>query len=97
MPIEISQVISLLSLIIAAAALYRNAKGDTKASAGELTTVIVKLENIQEDIKEVKNELKDLRKEIDETKLRVVGVERNYDELERRMLKLEEEIQNVRH
>lgn len=67
-PIEVSHVISLCSLLIAAFALYRNIKGDTKTDAGQLTTLIVKLETIGDDTKEIKNDIKDVKSDMDRMK-----------------------------
>ena len=75
MPIEITQLVSILSLLIAAIALARNFKLDTKSDQTELTTVIVKLENINDNIKEVKIYMKDIISDIDKVKERLTAVE----------------------
>lgn len=75
MPIEITQLVSILSLLIAAIALARNFKLDTKSDQTELTTVIVKLENINDNIKEVKIDMKDIISDIDKVKERLTAVE----------------------
>ena len=66
--LEFSHVISALSLLIAAFALYRNVKGDTKQDAGQLTTLIVKLEAINNDTKEIKSDIKDVKSDVDKMK-----------------------------
>ena len=68
MPVEIAQLLSIISVLIAAAALYRNIKGDTKQDAGQLTTLIVKLETIGDDTKEIKNDIKDVKADMDRMK-----------------------------
>ena len=75
MPIEITQLVSILSLLIAAIALARNLRLDTKSDQTELTTVIVKLENINDNIKEVKIDMKDIISDIDKVKERLTAVE----------------------
>ena len=67
-PLEISHVISLCSLLIAAFALYRNIRGDTRTDAGQLTTLIVKLEGIAGDTKEIKSDMKDVKSDMDRMK-----------------------------
>ena len=51
--ISLSQVLPIASLLIAAAALWRNLKGDNKADQAAMTTVIVKLETIIENVKDL--------------------------------------------
>ena len=75
MPIELAQVLPILSIIIAAFALYRNVKGDTKQDVGQLTTLIVKLESIGDDVKEVKNDIKDVKVDIDKMKEKITLAE----------------------
>ena len=75
MPIEITQLMSILSLLIAAIALARNFKLDTKSDQTVLTTVIVKLEAINDNIKEVKIDMRDAKTDMDKVKERVTAVE----------------------
>ena len=75
MPLEITQLVSVLSFLVAAFALARNLKLDTKSDQTELTTVIVKLENINDNIKEVKNDMKDVKNDMDKIKERLTAVE----------------------
>lgn len=75
MPIEITQLVSILSLLIAAVALARNLKLDTKSDQTELTTVIVKLETINENIKDVKADMKDVKADMDKIRERLTAVE----------------------
>lgn len=67
-PLEVSHVISACSLLIAVFALYRNIKGDTKTDAGQLTTLIVKLEGIADDTKEIKGDIKEVKSDMDRMK-----------------------------
>ena len=70
----------------------RNQKTDDKKEATELTTVIVKLENIGDDTKEIKNELRSIRTEVSELRERVIITEQatralhqRVDNMEKRM------------
>ncbi len=68
MPIELTQLLSIISCVVAVLALYRNFKGDTKTDVGQLTTLIVKLEAIGEDTKEIKSDIKDVKADMDKMK-----------------------------
>lgn len=71
----LGEVLPIISLLIAAAALIRNIKGDVKTDQTELTTVIVKLETINENIKDVKADMKDVKVDMDKIKERLTSVE----------------------
>ena len=75
--LTITQIIPVLSLLIAALALYRNVKGDTKQDAGQMTEVIVKLETINENVKDVKSDMKDVKAEVEKMKERIIVVEQS--------------------
>lgn len=75
MPIEVTQLVSVLSFLVAAFALGRNLKSDVKSDQTELTTVIVKLETINDNIKEVKVDMKDVKSDMDKVKERLTAVE----------------------
>ena len=93
MPIEITQLVSILSLLIAAFALARNLKLDTKSDQTELTTVIVKLENINDNIKEVKIDMKDIISDMDKVKERLTAVEASAKSAHKRIDSLHNEHQ----
>ena len=90
MTIEITQIISALSLLIAAVALFRNLKGDTKADTSQVATMIAKLEMISDDIKEIKNDLKDVKMDIDNLKEKVVLLEASSKQAHKRIDYLQE-------
>ena len=79
MTIEIAVVISLLSLLFSicfgVANLKRNNKNDAKMDQSQLTTVIVKLENIGNDITEMKGDLRDVKEDLKNHSERLVKVE----------------------
>lgn len=74
---ELTQLIPVLSLLIAAFALFRNVKGDTKTDAGQMMEVIVKLETINENVKEVKADMKDVKSDVERMKERLIVVEQS--------------------
>jgi len=79
MTIEVALVISAISLAFGiysgVANLKRNSKTDTKADTAQLTTVIVKLENIGNDISEIKNDLRDVKADVKDHGNRIVKLE----------------------
>ena len=85
MPIELTQVISVLSFLVAAFALGRNLKGDAKADGGQMMEVIVKLETINENVKEVKADMKDVKTDIDRIKERLIVVEQSVKSAHKRI------------
>lgn len=77
MPLEFTQILSLLSFLVAAIALSRNLKGDVKNDAGQQTEIIVKLETINENVKEMKTDVKDVKNDMEKMKERLVIVEQS--------------------
>lgn len=73
----ISEVLPLLAIIISAVALFRNNKADTKQDAGQMMEIIVKLETINENVKEVKTDMKDAKADMEKVKERLVIVEQS--------------------
>jgi len=73
----ISEVLPLLAIIISAVALFRNNKADTKQDAGQMMEIIVKLETINENVKEVKADMKDVKADMEKVKERLVIVEQS--------------------
>lgn len=68
MTVEIAVLVSLLSLAFTiyqgVANMKRNKAVDDKNEASEMTTVIVKLENISKDTHEIKSDMKDVKSEV---------------------------------
>lgn len=92
--ISLSQVLPIASLLIAAAALWRNLKGDNKADQAAMTTVIVKLETIIENVKDLKNDFKELKAENEDIKERLTAVEASAKSAHKRIDGLENENRN---
>lgn len=91
--IEMSTLLSVLAVVIAGVGLYLNwkkgNKADNQKEAAEITTVIVKLENISNDTKEIKNELRNVRNEVGELRERVIIAEQAAKSLHKRVDNLE--------
>lgn len=70
MTLELSIVISVLSVSFALYSgisnLKRNDKKDTAEETAQLTTVIVKLENIGDGVSEIKSDMKNVKGEVQE-------------------------------
>lgn len=79
MTIEIALVISTLSLVFGiyqgVSNLKRNNKQDAKTDSAQLTTVIVKLENIGNDINEIKTDVRDVKADIKDHSERLIRLE----------------------
>lgn len=92
--IEISTLISVFAVVIAGIGTFANLKkgnkSESKAEAAETATVIVKLENIGNDTKEIKNELRNIRSEVGELRERVIIAEQAAKSLHHRVDSLEQ-------
>jgi len=69
--------------------LRRNQKLDDKKDATEMTTVIVKLENISIGISEIKNEMANVKNDIRESRERLIKVEESAKQAHKRLDVLE--------
>lgn len=89
MPIELQIFLSTASCMIAAAALWRNVKGDSKSDGAQISEILVKIELMQSDLKEIKadfkTEVKGLRADIEQIKERVVKVEQSTSSAHKRI------------
>ena len=79
MTIELSLVITMISVSFAVIsgviAMRRNNRTEDTANAAQITTVIVKLENIADDIKEIKENIRGVEEKIQQLDRRVTIVE----------------------
>lgn len=79
MSVEVALLISGISVAFGIYAgivnLRRNQAADTKADASQMTTVIVKLENIDTGIKEIKDEMSNVKNDVKECRERIIKVE----------------------
>lgn len=98
MKIEVPVLISLLSLIVAATMciinltnLKRSRSHDTRQEAIELTTLLVKLENISNGVNEIKSNMRDMENDNKELRDRLIVVEQQAKSAHRRLDAMEEE------
>ena len=79
MTVNPSLLLSLLSLVLSAAVglfgIRRSRRSDDRADSAQLTTVIVKLENIGKDVSEMKTDLKDVRDDVKDHGERIIRLE----------------------
>jgi len=89
MTIEVALLISGVSVAFGIFAgisnLRRNQKLDDKRDATEMTTVIVKLENISNGITEIKSEINNVKKDIKEDRERIIRVEESVKQAHKRI------------
>jgi peptidoglycan hydrolase CwlO-like protein len=89
MTVEVSLLISGISLALAIylgiSNLKRTEKSDAKSDASQMTTVIVKLENIGTGITEIKNEMNNVKNEVKESRERIIKVEESSKQAHKRM------------
>ena len=79
MTIEVALVISALSLAFGiyqgGSNIKRNQRTDDRHDAAQLTTVIVKLENIGAGVSDIKSDMRNIKDEIRELRDRIITVE----------------------
>ena len=89
MTIEVAILISGISLAFGLFSgisnLKRNQKADDKNEASQLTTVIVKLENIGNGITEIKAEMTNVKNDLKETRERIIKVEESAKQAHKRL------------
>ena len=89
MTIEVALLISGVSLAFGIytgiAAIKRNQKTDAKQDASELTTVIVKLENIGNGITEIKAEMTNVKNDIKDDRERIIRLEESAKQAHKRL------------
>lgn len=81
MQIEVPTLISFLSLcvsvVVGATSLRRNKATDDRNEASEMTTLIVKLENINNGVNEIKSDMRNMRNDIQDLRDRLIIVEQS--------------------
>ena len=89
MTIEVALLISGVSLAFGlysgVSNLKRNQRSDDKNEASQLTTVIVKLENIGTGISEIKNEMSNVKSDVKESRERIIKVEESAKQAHKRL------------
>lgn len=89
MTIEVALVISILSLIFTvyqgASNLKRNQRTDERQDATQLTTVIVKLENISNGIADIKSDMRNVKDEVRELRDKLIKVDESTKSAHKRL------------
>lgn len=79
MQVEITVLISFVSLCVAGLVgitnIRRNKATDDRREASEATTLIVKLENINDGVNEIKSDMRNLRNDVQDLRDRLIMVE----------------------
>ena len=83
--IVVSIVSVTFAIVVGVANMKRNRTTDDKKEATEITTMIVKLENIGNDTKDIKNELRNVRNEVGDLRERVIVAEQAAKSLHKRV------------
>ncbi len=80
---------TVISLLIASVALLRNLKGDTKNEGAQVSEILVKMELVQSDLKEIKAdfkaEIRTLKSDLESIKERMVVVEQSVKSAHKRI------------
>lgn len=73
--VTIQEALPYISVFIAALAFFRNTKSDTKADIVSITTVTNKLDNIRDDVREIKGDFKEQKAEMLAMRDRIIELE----------------------
>ena len=99
MTIEVALLISGVSLAFGIyqgiTNMRRNSKKDDQHDAAQLTTVIVKLENIGIGITEIKSEMSNVKNDIKESRERLIKVEESAKQAHKRLDTLERMVRGL--
>lgn len=86
---DFKDIATLFSLIFAALALWRNLKSDNKSDGAQISEILVKIEIMQSDLKEikadVKSEIKAVRADLETLKERLIAVEQSSKSAHKRL------------
>lgn len=77
------EIIAAGALLVSALALIRSFSKDSKGNTTEMTTVIVKLETIGNDIAEIKKDMRSVKADLREHGERITRAEQKIDALEK--------------
>lgn len=94
MQIDLSTIISVVSVTVAVIVMVtnirRNNSRDNRQEASNLTTLIVKLENISEGVNEIKSDMRNMKSDIQDLRDRLIRVEQSDKSAHHRIDTLEE-------
>ncbi len=93
MQVDVTIIISFMSLLVAVVVgitnIRRNNATDDRQEASETTTLIVKLENINDGVNEIKSDMRNLRNDVQDLRDRLIMVEQSTKSAHRRLNTLE--------
>lgn len=93
MQVDVTIIISFMSLLVAVIVgitnIRRNNATDDRQEASETTTLIVKLENINDGVNEIKSDMRNLRNDVQDLRDRLIMVEQSTKSAHRRLNTLE--------
>lgn len=84
-PIAVSVLSLIVSAIVGFSTIKSRNSSDTKQEATQLTTLIVKLENIGDGVNEIKAEMKSMKDDVRELRDRVIACEQSTKSAHRRL------------
>lgn len=89
MQVEVTTLISALSLIIAIIVAISNIRNknylNDRESASQITTLIVKLENIADGVNEIKSDMRNMRTDVENIRERLAKVEQSTKQAHKRI------------
>ena len=91
--IQLTQIASVISCLIALIALWRNLRADNNTNVGQMTEIAIKLENISNNTLEIKNEIKTVKQDIEKLRERVIIVEQSAKSAHKRIDGIKDEHQ----
>lgn len=81
MTVDVSLLLSIVSVVVAVVVavtnIRRSNQDDTREDAANLTTLIVKLENIGEGVNEIKSDMRNMKSDIQDLRDRLITVEQS--------------------
>lgn len=90
-PILISALSLLVAIIVAITSIRRGNSTDDKQSASQITTLIVKLENIADGVNEIKSDMRNVKSDVQDLRDRLIIVEQSTKSAQHRLDRLEGE------
>lgn len=101
MQIDVPTLISFLSLCVAGISVVvtmkRNKSKEDRQEASEMTTLIVKLENINNGVNEIKSDMRNMRNDIQDLRDRLIITEQSVKSAHHRLDTLEQTVHDIEH
>lgn len=93
-PILISALSLMVAVIVAIVSIRRGNSSDDKQSASQITTLIVKLENIADGVNEIKSDMRNVKNDVQDLRDRLIIVEQSAKSAHHRLDTVEGKTQN---